>query len=571
MMVTCGRGSLIAGRKKRISKAMHESLSTVCNRLYACGKRGESLFLKAPPMRRAFLPCGQTQVMGSSGRCITLPIECMKDIVEKDTIVKGSESELNSFGGETIVAIVTGSHSQGSVSIIRMSGTDAVDIARQVFKSPSRETWNPKTHRIYYGHAYDFEGNVLDEVLALVMLGPKSFTAENVVEIHTHGGGVCAHRVLHACIAAGARLAKPGEFSLRAFLNGRIDLSQAESIAALIDARTVAAADSAIAGLNGGLGQQIQEVRQECLDILVELDARLDFDEDLPPLNVSEISERLKRASERIRAALATAKQGQLLRKGLQIALIGRPNAGKSSLLNALSGTNKSIVTDIAGTTRDVVEAGLVVGGIPVILLDTAGMRHTADEVEKIGVERSVATARSADLVVMVMDNAEGWTKEDDEILKNFWGAHDSTGKRPPAILVKNKSDLVHSVDTSGSCIENDNIPVSAKEYFAAVVRTSAITGEGLDNLQHELLQLAQAPEMVPGGISWAVNERQAEALNRAQQSLAVVLQSVAQNLPVDFWTIDIRDAVIALGEVSGEEITEEVLDNIFSRFCIGK
>ena len=425
----------------------------------------------------------------------------------------------------------------------------------------------------------------------LVMLAPRSFTAEDVVEIHTHGGGVCAQRVVQACLSAGARLARPGEFTLRAFLNGRLDLSQAESVAELVDARTVAAADSALAGLAGGLGREIQRVRGECLDLLVEMDARIDFDEDLPPLNVETVVERIRAVAESIAAALSTARQGQLLRTGLQVALVGRPNVGKSSLLNTLSGTQRAIVTEIAGTTRDVVDVGLVVGGIPLTLLDTAGLRDAEDKVERIGVERSVAAARGADVVVMVADGGVGWTSDDEEIFEllalstfDIDGGGDGDGydddnevvagkrcvvsKMPPALLVINKVDLTEQ--------KNNNVAAAAlprfvQKSFSHVLYTSATTGEGLDELKAALLEVAGAPQLAPGGVSWSVNERQGEALTRASEALTRVESSIVGDLPIDFWTIDLRAAVMALGEVSGEEITEEVLDAVFSRFCIGK
>jgi tRNA modification GTPase len=418
------------------------------------------------------------------------------------------------------------------------------------------------------------------------MLGPRSFTAEDVVEIHTHGGGVCAARVIDACLAGGARLARPGEFSLRAYLNGRLDLSQAESIPELIGARTVAAADSALAGIGGGVGKEVGEIRGECLDILAELDARLDFDEDLPPLDVPGLVHRLEMAKQRVDVALETSQQGRLLRSGLQIAIVGRPNVGKSSLLNALSGTDRAIVTSLAGTTRDVVEASMVLnGGIPVRLLDTAGVREEVnDEVERIGVERSVNAAQGADIVVMVCDGGEGggeggvWGAEDEAIFNQIIlrkknkkednaNNNNSEGKPIPSLLVVNKTDL-HNKNSSSTC----RVPKHVVQAFSAVVETSASTGTGLEELKQSILKLSGASSIAPGGVSWAVNERQAEALTRAREGLErVVSLAVGGELPVDFWTIDLRSALISLGEVSGEDVTEEVLDTIFSRFCIGK
>jgi tRNA modification GTPase len=481
---------------------------------------------------------------------------------------------------DVIAAVVTGA-AAGAVSIVRLSGPGALAVAARVFAPAGAPPgappagWAPASHRVYYGEARAPDGGRLDEVLALAMRAPRSYTAEDVVELHAHGGGVCAGRVLAATLAAGARRARPGEFTLRAFLNGRLDLAQAEAVGALVSARTPAAADSALAGLGGGLGAEIAALRAACLGALAELDARLDFDEDLPPLDEPALLASLAAVRARVDAALATARAGRLLRAGLQVALVGRPNVGKSSLLNALAGAERAIVSDLAGTTRDVVEAGVVVGGVPLTLLDTAGVRAApADRVEAAGVARSLAAAGAADLVVMVADAAAGWGAEDAAVFAEVFGGEAAAGEaaggggggsRAPALLVLNKGDLA-AADGGGAAP-----PAAARAAFAAVVRTSAATGEGLEALRGALLDAAGAPELAAGGLGWAVNERQGEALLRAREALARVAASAAAALPHDFWTIDLSAAVAALGEVSGAEVGEEALDAIFSKFCIGK
>ncbi len=469
---------------------------------------------------------------------------------------------------DTIAAIVTGGQ-QGAVSIIRLSGVEAVDVAAGVFwPASSSSAWTDpeQSHRVHYGYAMNEEKQKIDEVLLIVMRGPRSYTAEDVVEIHAHGGGICASRVLQSCLQAGARLAKPGEFTLRAYLNGRLDLSQAESVASLVSARTVAAADSALAGLSGGLGQEIVDLRTECVLLVSEIDAHIDFSDDLPPLETEQVARRIEQVLRRVESALSTAKQGRLLSTGIQVALVGQPNVGKSSLLNALSGYEKAIVTDIAGTTRDVVEAGIVVGGVPVTLLDTAGMRATEDAIEMIGVERSRAVAETSDVVLHVIDASRGWTSEDAGI---FEGMRDAS---TPMMLIVNKCDLV--LDRSGERAFEGGLPplpAAVRARVSCVVPTSAATMRGMDRIHDELIKLVGMEEMGVGGRGWAVNERQAEALLRARESLLHARQSVAEGLFLDLWTIDLRSAVLALGEVCGSDVAEEVLDTIFSRFCIGK
>lgn len=456
-----------------------------------------------------------------------------------------------SSSGETIVAIATAVvPQQGSVGIVRLSGSKSLAIAKTLFYSPGKQEWS--SHRILYGYIRHPETRkIVDEALLLLMLKPRSFTREDVVEFHCHGGIMAVQEVLQLCVAAGARLAQPGEFTLRAFLNGRIDLTQAESIADLVSAQSKAASQVALAGLQGKLADPIRDLRETCLNILAEVEARIDFADDLPPLDEAEIQQQLENVLERVRAILATAERGELLRTGLKVAIVGCPNVGKSSLLNAWSKSDRAIVTDLPGTTRDAIESSLVVGGIPVRVLDTAGIRETEDVVEKIGVERSRHAAINADLVLLTVDAQLGWTTADSEIYQEV--------KHKPLILVINKSDLASPQ------------AVRHPAEIHHIVHTSAAQNRGIADLETAILNLANQGELVAADSELAVNQRQASALTRARVALEQVQCTVTDSLPLDFWTIDLRGAIQALGEITGEEVTESVLDRIFSRFCIGK
>ncbi|MEL7420200.1 MAG: tRNA uridine-5-carboxymethylaminomethyl(34) synthesis GTPase MnmE [Cyanobacteria bacterium J06555_3] len=452
--------------------------------------------------------------------------------------------------GETIVAIATAiAPQQGSVGIVRLSGTKSLAIAKSLFYAPGKQEWS--SHRIIYGYIRDPETKqTVDEALLLLMMQPRSFTREDVAEFHCHGGIMAVQSVLQLCVAQGARLAQPGEFSLRAFLNGRIDLTQAESIAELVSAQSHQASQIAVAGLQGKLGSPIKDLRTICLDILAEIEARIDFADDLPPLDEAEIEQQLEAVLTQVKEILATAEQGELLRRGLKVAIVGRPNVGKSSLLNAWSRTDRAIVTDLPGTTRDVIESTLVVEGIPVQVLDTAGIRETGDMVEKIGVERSRRAAENADLVLLAIDGSSGWTDGDREIYEQV--------KHKPLILIVNKIDLTQPKSITKSAIKR-------------VVYTSATNGQGISDLERQIVSLANQGKVMMANSEVAVNQRQAAALVRARVALEQVQQTVKNQLPLDFRTIDLRGAIQALGEITGEEVTESVLDRIFSRFCIGK
>lgn len=451
----------------------------------------------------------------------------------------------------TIAAIATAVvPQQGSVGIVRVSGQEAMAIAHTIFHAPGRQVW--ESHRILYGYIrHPHTQKLIDEALLLIMQAPRSFTREDVIEFHCHGGIMAVQQVLQLCLEQGARLAQPGEFTLRAFLNGRLDLTQAESIADLVGAKSPQAAQTALAGLQGKLAHPIRLIRATCLDILAEIEARIDFEEDLPQLDYKDIVLQLENLLAEVNKIIATADKGELLRTGLKVAIVGRPNVGKSSLLNAWSKCDRAIVTPMPGTTRDVVESQLVVGGIPVQVLDTAGIRETSDQVEKIGVERSLKSALAADLVLLTIDASAGWTKADEEIYEKV--------QNHPLILVINKIDLAPA--------ETVHFPAILQRFVA----TSVAQNQGINALEQAILSTVQTEKLQASNIDLAINQRQAASLTKAKISLEQVQETIVQQLPLDFWTIDLRGAIQALGEITGEEVTESVLDRIFSRFCIGK
>ena len=472
---------------------------------------------------------------------------------------------------DTIAAIATAiSPQQGSVGIVRLSGDRAIAIAQKIFYAGGKQVW--ESHRILYGYVkHPLTKAIVDESLLLLMKAPRSFTREDVVEFHCHGGIMAVQQVLNLCLEQGARLAEAGEFSLRAFLNGRIDLTQAESINDLVGAKSAQAAQSAIASLRGKLAQSLKYLRGKCLNVLTEIEARIDFEDDLPPLDVEWVKSEVTAVSTESQQILATADRGELLRTGLKVAIVGRPNVGKSSLLNAWSRSDRAIVTDLPGTTRDVVDSQLVVGGIPIQVLDTAGIRETEDVVEKIGVERSRQAAQSADLVLMVIDASVGWIEKDAEIY--------ATVCDRPVILVINKIDI--ALTPSPSPIgrwEQEQIltpPLLRERGLGGegipIVKTAASQQQGIEDLETAILQCIHQDAISAANLEVAINQRQKACLLRVVQSLANVQIAITDQLPLDFWTIDLRDAISAIGEITGEEVTESVLDQIFSRFCIGK
>jgi tRNA modification GTPase len=451
--------------------------------------------------------------------------------------------------GDTIAAIATAvAPEQGSVAIVRLSGVDSMKIAQTIFHAPGQQVW--ESHRILYGFIRTPNNQIIDEALLLLMLAPRSYTREDVVEFHCHGGVMTVQKVLHLCIQNGARLARPGEFTLRAVLNGRLDLTQAEAIADLVGAKSATSAENALAGLQGQLRKHIEELRSQCLDLLAELEARIDFDEDLAPLDNDHLQKQIILIIEQVNQLLATADRGELLRRGIKVAIVGRPNVGKSSLLNAWSQTERAIVTDLPGTTRDVVDAYLVVGGIPVEILDTAGIRPTDDPVEQMGIHRSRQAMQNADIILLVIDALTGWIDEDEMLYQEL--------DKNKVIIIINKTDLTERT-------------IELPGITSPVIHTSAINHVGIEELESALLAKILQGKVQQTNLTYTINQRQQTALLQAKKALQNMQITIAQQLPIDFWTIDLRAAIQALGSITGVEITESVLDRIFSKFCIGK
>jgi len=454
------------------------------------------------------------------------------------------------FPVDTIAALATAvAPGEGSVAIVRLSGPKAEAIARQLFRAPGDQVWD--SHRVLYGHVVDpLRGERMDEALLLLMRAPRSFTREDVVEFHCHGGLQVVRQVLELVLSAGARRAAAGEFSQRAFLNGRLDLTRAEAICDLITARSRRAAQLAIAGLDGGIQRRITALRDRLLDQLADLEARVDFEDDLPPLEAPAVVAELEAVRQALQELVQEAAQGQRLREGLRVAIVGRPNVGKSSLLNRLSRRERAIVTDLPGTTRDLLETELVLDGVPLTLIDTAGIRATTDRVERLGIDRSRQALASADAVLLLYDLTAGWTEADQELRAQV-------PPGVPLLVVGNKGDQLQAPPPQQD-------PPPQQE-----VRISALTGQGEAELVQRLLQ--RCGVLPVEGMAVALNQRQRDLAAAAAASLAASLAAAQGALPWDFWTIDLRAAITSLGEITGEEVTDAVLDRVFSRFCIGK
>ncbi len=451
---------------------------------------------------------------------------------------------------DTIAAIAT-PIGEGGLAVLRISGSEALSVADRVFRAAGKgrvPIAMAATHTVHYGHIVRDERRI-DEVLLTVLRAPRTFTREDTVEISCHGGLLVTRLVLEAVLAAGARLAEPGEFTQRAFLNGRIDLTQAEAVADLIHARTELALGAAAEQLAGRLGAQVNALRDDLMNALAHIEAHIDFpEEDIAPDTQAALLGRLKKAGEFIDGLLATEREGQILRRGIRAAIVGRPNAGKSSLLNQLLGRERAIVSPIAGTTRDTVEETANVRGIPVIFVDTAGLRDAADAIEAEGVRRSRAALESAELILHVLDNSVPLEAEDLQLAE-------TCGARP-RLIIRNKVDLPPLLELPPGW---EGIPVAC------------LAGHGVEALKDALAGLVWSGEVAGDPNQVTVSARHAVSLRKAAQSVIWAHQALCRGESLELVAFEVRSAVGAIGEIVGKTTTEDLLDSIFGQFCLGK
>lgn len=455
---------------------------------------------------------------------------------------------------DTIAAIAT-PIGEGGLAVVRLSGKDALAMADKSFLPIGKNSSKPSvapTHTIHYGKIIRGE-KTIDEVLVAVMRAPRTFTREDSVEITCHGGILPAKLVLDTILESGARLAEPGEFTRRAFLNGRIDLAQAEAVADLIHSRTELALDAANEQLAGKLSQRINQLRDDLLHTLAHVEAHIDFpDEDIAPDTKQKLLERLQNGISFMDELLRTANEGQILRRGIRAAIVGRPNAGKSSLLNQLLGRDRAIVSPIAGTTRDTIEETANIRGLPVIFIDTAGLREARDEIEQEGIRRSRESLQKAEFILHVLDASEALTREDENYFKEFEGK-----KR---ILVRNKTDLPAKLNES-----------QISNLKSQIIDVCCLSGQGIEPLKDTIKNLIWSGEIKAEMLQVMINSRHQEALNRTRAATQRTIEALRGDATLELVALDLRIAVAAVGEIVGKTTTEDLLDSIFSTFCIGK
>lgn len=456
---------------------------------------------------------------------------------------------------DTIAALVT-AVGESSVGIIRISGPEAVKIADKIYQGKS-DLLSADTHTIHYGYVYDWRNDKkIDEALFMLMRGPRSFTGEDVVEVQCHGGMVVLKQVLQLILLSGARLAEQGEYSKRAFLNGRLDLAQAESIMDIVQAKTDKGVDLALSQLQGTLSGMVKTLRADLLELIAFIQADIDYpDDDIERLTAEEQQQRVVNLKTQVANVLQNAQKGKMIRDGLKVVIAGKPNVGKSSLLNALLGQERAIVTDIPGTTRDVIEEYINLNGIPLKIVDTAGIRETDNVVEQIGVDRAQQFMKTADLVLYVVDAVQGLTEQDTLMMEDI--------QNQPVIYLLNKSDVGIS----------DEIRAQLKEAIgeAPVLEISARDKIGLEQLEEKITDLFFAGTLEVSNDIMVTNVRHIQILEESMAHMDGFLNGIMLGLSVDFLVIDLQNAWEKLGKITGETVEEDLLDQIFSKFCLGK
>ncbi len=450
----------------------------------------------------------------------------------------------------TIAAIAT-PHGAGGISVIRISGNESILICDKIFKAKSKKSLlDAKSHTIHYGNIVS-DNEIVDEVLVSVMRAPNTFTREDTVEINCHGGLVVTQKVLLSVINAGATLASPGEFTKRAFLNGRIDLSQAEAVIDIINSPSSLALSVAANQLGGSLSSDINDLRNKVLEILSQINVTIDYpEEDIDDVEKDSLMADLESVKVKISELLDTSHRGKLIRDGINTVICGKPNVGKSSILNLLARDSRAIVTDIAGTTRDVIEERITIGNIVLNVFDTAGIRDTEDTIESLGIDKSKECIKNAELVLFVLDPVSGISDEDRDIFNSL--------KDKNVIIILNKSDIACTFDT---------------DVFSGfdTVKLSAKTGDGLDDLTSAIEAMFNLGKITAGDNNAITNLRHKEALTQALNSINSAISALRNLVPYDIVSIDLTDCAVHLGEITGKTVSDEIVDKIFSRFCLGK
>ena len=466
----------------------------------------------------------------------------------------GSFRQIGEFMADTIAAIAT-PLGEGGVGVVRVSGPNSLSIMKTIYRECPDEVI---PRHVYYGHAVDNEGTVIDDMVSIYMKAPHTFTGDDVVEFQAHGSNISLRLILRSAIAAGARLADPGEFTKNAFLNGRLDLSQAEAVIDLIKARSEKSLSIASDQLNGNLGQEIVDIRNNIKDVLAQMAVNIDFpDEDIEQVSYDEFLAELMKQQGRLGNLIKSAEFGKLAREGIKLALVGRTNVGKSSLMNGLLGEDRAIVTNIPGTTRDTIEESATIGGYPIVIVDTAGIRDTDDLIEQIGIEKSKNEINIADLVIMVIDGSRDLEDEDFEI------AHHIEGKK--VLLVVNKEDL--GINIPKREIEKIKSILSCNSILYTTVKTI----EGIGKVRDAIEDIFAEGFFKSEGGNIVTNERHKDALVRASESLVQGIELLDMHEPLEIVEIEVHDAFQILGEIIGETASEEILDTVFSKFCLGK